>query len=111
MYRVKVLEIDTSDGTVGGIEVDGIYAMKDGFVDPLTPQDVAAMASYIQQHRKTDKPFNLAVGANTSGDTNQDRDRAAALREAGANWWLDGTLTPFEDLQALRTRLHAGPPL
>ena len=90
---------------------DGIYAMKDGFVDPLTPQDVAAMASYIQQHRATDKPFNLAVGANTSGDTSQDRDRAAALREAGANWWLDGTLTPFEDLQALRTRLHAGPPL
>ena len=68
------------------------------------------MASYIQQHREHDKPFNLAVGANTTSDKTQDRARAAALREAGANWWVDGTLTPLEDLQALRTRLHAGPP-
>ncbi len=90
---------------------DGVYAMKDGFVDPLTPQDVAAMASYIQQHRKTDKPFNLAVGANTSNDQPRDKDRAAALQDAGANWWLDGTVTPFEDLDALRKRLQAGPPV
>jgi len=91
---------------------DGVYAMKVGFVDALTPQDVAAMSSYVQQHREGGtKPFNLAVGANTTGDNARDRERALALEEAGANWWLDGTLTPFEDLDALRTRLRAGPPL
>lgn len=89
---------------------DGIYAMKVGFADPLTPQDVAAMAAYIQQHREANKLFNLAVGATTTGDRARDRARAMALEEAGANWWLDGTLTSFEDLQALRVRLHAGPP-
>jgi alkanesulfonate monooxygenase SsuD/methylene tetrahydromethanopterin reductase-like flavin-dependent oxidoreductase (luciferase family) len=90
---------------------DGMYAMKVGFVDPLTPQDVAAISSYIQQHREGNRPFSLAVGANTTNDKAQDRARAAALSEAGANWWLDGTLTTLEDLQALRSRLHAGPPV
>jgi len=90
---------------------DGMYAVKAGFVDPLTPQDVAAMSRYIKAYRDDDRPFNLAVGANTTNDKAHDSDRAAALREAGANWWLDGTLTTFEDLNSLRSRLHAGPPV
>ncbi len=84
--------------------------MKDGFVDPLTPQDVAAISSYIQEHRESDKPFNLSVGANTTNDKEQDEDRASALEEAGANWWVDGTLPAVEDLETLRKRIQAGPP-
>jgi alkanesulfonate monooxygenase SsuD/methylene tetrahydromethanopterin reductase-like flavin-dependent oxidoreductase (luciferase family) len=89
---------------------DGIYAVKSGFVDLLTPQDVAAMSSYIRQHRENSKPFNLSVGAMTSEDKGRDRDLSMALEEAGANWWMDGTYTPLEDLESLRLRLHAGPP-
>jgi len=90
---------------------DGMYAMKVGFTEPLTPQDVAAMSSYIKAYRDDDRTFNLAVGANTTNDKARDRARAAALREPGANWWLDGTLTTFEDLKSLRSRLNAGPPV
>jgi hypothetical protein len=76
----------------------------------LLPEQVAEMAAYIGSERQSDAPFNLAVGANTSGNPEKDRERARALEQAGANWWLDGTLTPFEDLDALTARLRAGPP-
>ena len=89
---------------------DGVFAVKVGFIEPLQPEDVVEIAAYIQSQRSAGTPFNLAVGANTTGNPDEDRERATALEQAGANWWLDGTVTQFEPLDALRARLRAGPP-
>ncbi len=89
---------------------DGAFAMKVGFLDPLGPKQVAEIAAYIASERQSGDPFNLAVGANTSGNLEKDRERATALEKAGANWWMDGTLTQFEKLDALTARVRAGPP-
>jgi hypothetical protein len=89
---------------------DGVFAVKAGFIEPLTPADVQDIHRYIGQHRKIEDPFNLAVGANTTGDMKSDRARATALEEAGANWWLDGTSTAMENLDQLKARIERGPP-
>lgn len=89
---------------------DGVFAVKAGFIEPLTPADVQDIHRYIGQHRKIENPFNLAVGANTTGDMKSDRARATALEEAGANWWLDGTSTAMENLDQLKARIERGPP-
>jgi len=89
---------------------DGVAAMKAGWVDPFTAADVAAMCDYIGQHRSSQRDFNLAVTENTTADPQRDQARAAELMEAGANWWLDGTMTKTESLEQVRARIRRGPP-
>jgi alkanesulfonate monooxygenase SsuD/methylene tetrahydromethanopterin reductase-like flavin-dependent oxidoreductase (luciferase family) len=89
---------------------DGVFAVKAGFVEPLTAAEVGEIAGYVRRHREDAAPFNLAVGANTTGDAARDAERVGVLEAAGANWWLDGTSTRWESLEALERRVRAGPP-
>ena len=89
---------------------DGVYAVRVGWVEPLGPDDIAAIRSHVAQHRSTDAPFELAVSGRTSADVDTDRRRADELGAAGATTWIDGTVPRFESLDEARTRIRRGPP-
>jgi alkanesulfonate monooxygenase SsuD/methylene tetrahydromethanopterin reductase-like flavin-dependent oxidoreductase (luciferase family) len=89
---------------------DGVYAARAGFVEPLSERDVAAICSYVSEHRTSDAPFELGVSGQASGDADADRRRVEALRAAGATVWIDGTVPRFESLDDARKRIRRGPP-
>ena len=89
---------------------DGAYAVRAGFVDPLSVDDVAAMASHVREHRTTDAPFELTVGGRASEDRDADRRRAKEFEAAGATMWMEGTVPRFESLDHARERIRRGPP-
>lgn len=89
---------------------DGVYAVRAGFVEPLGPDDVAAIRSHVSDHRRTDAPFELAVAGRASADKDADRRRAEGLAAAGATMWIDGTVPRFESLDNARKRIRRGPP-
>jgi alkanesulfonate monooxygenase SsuD/methylene tetrahydromethanopterin reductase-like flavin-dependent oxidoreductase (luciferase family) len=89
---------------------DGVYAVRAGFVDPLSVDDVAAMSSHVWEHRTTDSPFELTVGGRPSADRDADRRRAEEFEAAGATMWMEGTVPRFESLDHARQRIRRGPP-
>jgi alkanesulfonate monooxygenase SsuD/methylene tetrahydromethanopterin reductase-like flavin-dependent oxidoreductase (luciferase family) len=89
---------------------DGVYAVRVGWVEPLGPDDVAAIHSHVSEHRTSGAPFELGVAGRASGDEDADRRRAARLEAAGATIWIDGTIPRFESLDDARKRIRRGPP-
>lgn len=89
---------------------DGVYAVRVGWVDPLGPDDVAAIRSFVSDRRTTDAPFELAVTGGGSADEDANRRRAEGLEAAGATMWVDGTVPRFESLDDARRRIRRGPP-
>ena len=71
-----------------------------------TPEQVAEQLAYIQQHRSTLGPFEVALtGCSQPGEGGLIRDYAAA----GVTWWLEslhGFRGSFDELKA---RVMAGP--
>jgi alkanesulfonate monooxygenase SsuD/methylene tetrahydromethanopterin reductase-like flavin-dependent oxidoreductase (luciferase family) len=89
---------------------DGVYAVRVGWVDPLGPDDVAAIRSFVSDRRTTDAAFELAVAGGGSADEDANRRRAEGLEAAGATMWVDGTIPRFESLDDARSRIRRGPP-
>jgi alkanesulfonate monooxygenase SsuD/methylene tetrahydromethanopterin reductase-like flavin-dependent oxidoreductase (luciferase family) len=91
---------------------DGILPAKinaAGEFEPLQPQDVAELKSFIQAHRDSPAPFDIVVEGNTSGfEPAKIQDTLAPWAEAGATWWIEGLWTaPRENIEA---RIRQGPP-
>ena len=90
---------------------DGIYIMTVNQVtnEYLTPGEIREIVAYINAHRETTDPFDIAV----SGETPADKQQGAAIvrphEEAGATWWIE-----IEDsrgsFEAYRERIRQGPP-
>lgn len=89
---------------------DGVMALSKDFANPLSPNDVQDIKGYIAEHRESEKPFNLAIGLNGSGDASADADRALAYAEAGADWWQEGVIPTAQTLDEFRSIVRTGPP-
>ena len=72
----------------------------------LTPEDLATVVAYVRQHRDSDTPFDVALGAIIPPDPAQARDIINAYAAAGATWLIDSPPNP----DALSARLRAGVP-
>jgi alkanesulfonate monooxygenase SsuD/methylene tetrahydromethanopterin reductase-like flavin-dependent oxidoreductase (luciferase family) len=89
---------------------DGVMAVNQDFVTPLTITEVKDISQYVAINRDGTKPFNLSVALSTSGDMQADIQRALAYEDAGANWWQDSAYPPSETFKALQARVRRGPP-
>ncbi len=89
---------------------DGVFPLKVGFpAEQLTPGDVRDMLAYIKRHRRTDTAFDVVLGGITP-DATQGTAIVAPYAEAGVTWWLEA-LDPWRGpLDAMRQRIHQGPP-
>lgn len=77
----------------------------------LIPDDLRAIAAYVDEHRTLRTPFDIVCEGRTPGD---DRERAAALvrpwQEAGATWWTEEMWEEPNSLDAVTARIRQGPP-
>ena len=79
----------------------------DGKPRKATPEDVAAMRSFVADHHQDPGNFDIVVEGETPGDEPE------ALAEAGATWWLEvrwAGKASDEHLGRFRERVEQGPP-
>ena len=99
------------------LRYDGVIPTKmndDGSFGEMTPADLSAMKTFIDEHRSLTTPFDIVMEGETPGD---DQEKAAAivrpLAEAGLTWWLEavwGSPEKYGGLEGMRTRIKQGPP-
>jgi alkanesulfonate monooxygenase SsuD/methylene tetrahydromethanopterin reductase-like flavin-dependent oxidoreductase (luciferase family) len=77
----------------------------------IKPADIRAIKAFIEAHRSSTAPFDLAAGGHShADDPAKARAHVEPHREAGATWWIEFVLPgPGEEEQAL-TRIKQGPP-
>ena len=80
----------------------------DGYIKPA---DIRTIKTFIEGHRSSAAPFDIAAGGNSPGDDlAKARAHVEPYSEAGATWWIEFVLPdPGEAEQAL-TRIKQGPP-
>ena len=105
---------------------DGVFPLGHnlGFTDMLSPEDIAAMLSFVQEQRAqvgapglSNTPFDVVhAGISSGSDPEGDRALAQAYAQVGVTWWLEhlvpdrwGSWTDWP-LEAMRQRIHQGPP-
>lgn len=80
---------------------DGVIPIDPGLQE-LTPDTFAEIIAYTRGHRTSDTPFDVSVGALSTGP--KDNARARAYAAAGVTWW-------HESINAERVeRIAKGPP-
>jgi alkanesulfonate monooxygenase SsuD/methylene tetrahydromethanopterin reductase-like flavin-dependent oxidoreductase (luciferase family) len=76
----------------------------------LTPADVRAMKTYVDERRAATTPFDIVVEGVTPGE---DRKKATAIvrkwADAGATWWIEA-MWSAPGLDSVRRRIEQGPP-
>jgi|SRR5580704_945252 alkanesulfonate monooxygenase SsuD/methylene tetrahydromethanopterin reductase-like flavin-dependent oxidoreductase (luciferase family) len=91
---------------------DGAIMQKYGATpgDKAKPEDVRALAEFARSRRTKKSPFDIVVGGSSTGkNRNRGRDEAAALREAGATWWLE-SFWSAKDIKSIVRWIRQGPP-
>jgi Luciferase-like monooxygenase len=99
------------------LRYDGVLPMKmndDGSFAEMTPADIQAMKTFIDEQRSQTSPFDIVMEGETPGD---DHEKAAAiirpLAQAGVTWWLEAVWASPQTrggLEGMRTRIKQGPP-
>jgi alkanesulfonate monooxygenase SsuD/methylene tetrahydromethanopterin reductase-like flavin-dependent oxidoreductase (luciferase family) len=91
---------------------DGVCPLKHSS-QLMQPEDIREMVTYIRQFRTNDEPFAVLAYGNTSGTERQkDVDKIMPFVEAGATWWQESFAgSDSAELEAVRTRIHQGPPV
>lgn len=75
------------------LKCDGLIVEKQGpggEPEEPTPDDVRAVRDFVAEGRPDGAPFDIVVAGKTDvSDPERARERVAALREAGATWWIE----------------------
>jgi alkanesulfonate monooxygenase SsuD/methylene tetrahydromethanopterin reductase-like flavin-dependent oxidoreductase (luciferase family) len=96
------------------LRYDGLLPAKlgaDGSFADVTPDDLRAMKTYIDERRKATTPFDIVYEGRTPGD-----DPAGAAEivrpyaEAGATWWMEAMWEAPNTPSDVRKRIQQGPP-
>ncbi len=94
---------------------DGIIAvdMSRGQVaeEVISPEAVANIKAWMDEHRITTTPFDIIVEGVTKGsDLVETRSRLQPLTSAGATWWIESRWDDDESSESLLNRIRQGPP-
>jgi len=94
------------------LKCDGVIVEKQplhGQEQSITPSDIAAIHTYIQDNRTATIPFDIIVVGKTAGwQPTQIEDTLSALAEAGATWWVEGLWD--EPIEQVRQQIDNKPP-
>ena len=96
------------------VRYDGLLPDKigaSGVREDVTPDDLRAMKTYIEERRTATTPFDIVYEGRTPGD---DLAKAAEIvrlyAEAGATWWMEAMWTEPNTPADVRKRIQQGPP-
>jgi probable F420-dependent oxidoreductase len=84
---------------VGGVNMEGEMIK--------SPEQMAEKISYIQQHRESTEPLDVALTGISSPD---DRKLTEDYAAVGVTWWLESLSGLRGSFDALLARVEAGPP-
>ena len=94
------------------LKCDGLLPEKrgpDGTPADVTPEDVRAMAAFVNANRTLTTPFDIVMQGKTDGaDRARQQDQLSPWQEAGATWWVEGLWGEPEE--AVVARIRQGPP-
>lgn len=93
---------------------DGVFpeSVDVGWEQTMPIEDVRAALEYIRAHRVVEGPFDLVIGADTTGvDRERDRAHLAPYIDAGLTWWVENLRPTRGMLDEMRARLLLGPPV
>ncbi|WP_321575410.1 LLM class flavin-dependent oxidoreductase [Oerskovia douganii] len=81
-------------------------------LDPLSPEDVREVATWVAEHRDPAAgPFELVVQRDFPTDLDAAAQDARALEAAGATWWLEAGWDPTKvTAESQLARIRQGPP-
>ena len=96
------------------LRYDGLLPAKldaNGSFADVTPDDLRAMKTYIEERRTATTPFDIVYEGRTPGD---DLAQAAEIvrpfAEAGATWWMEAMWEAPNTPADVRKRIQQGPP-
>lgn len=96
------------------LRYDGLLPAKldaNGSFADVTPDDLRAMKTYIEERRTATTPFDIVYEGRTPGD---DLAQAAGIvrpfAEAGATWWMEAMWEAPNTPADVRKRIQQGPP-
>jgi alkanesulfonate monooxygenase SsuD/methylene tetrahydromethanopterin reductase-like flavin-dependent oxidoreductase (luciferase family) len=94
------------DGIIAADRSPGV-----GEFDPVSPETIAAIRAWMQDHRESMADFDIIVEGETSGrDHAANQDRLGPLAEAGATWWIESHWGEGVTADTLLDRIRHGPP-
>jgi len=80
-------------------------------MDPIRPNQLAEIKSFINENRESDIPMDIIVEGRTSEKEPAEAAQIVnSYREAGATWWIEA-LWDEPDLEKVFSRIKMGPPL
>ncbi|MBA2313528.1 MAG: LLM class flavin-dependent oxidoreductase [Actinobacteria bacterium] len=77
----------------------------------MTPEDVAGMKTYIDDHRPANTPYDIVISGWTGDDLPGAPGTIEPFASAGATWWLEATPGSPGWEHEVRARIGAGPPV
>jgi hypothetical protein len=96
------------------LRYDGLLPDKmgtSGAREDVTPDDLRAMKTYVEERRTATTPFDIIYEGRTPGD-NQAKatEIVRPYAEAGATWWIEAMWTAPNAPTDVRKRIQQGPP-
>jgi alkanesulfonate monooxygenase SsuD/methylene tetrahydromethanopterin reductase-like flavin-dependent oxidoreductase (luciferase family) len=78
--------------------------------EAMTPSEVMALRAFVDSHRSTAGPFDIAIGGRARGD-DWERERAQifSLSEAGATWWIEYLPPETGGIEDIQGCIERGP--
>jgi alkanesulfonate monooxygenase SsuD/methylene tetrahydromethanopterin reductase-like flavin-dependent oxidoreductase (luciferase family) len=99
------------------LQWDGILPTKmleNGSFADMTPADIQALKTFIEQHRPGGTPFDIVMEGETPGDDPvAATDLLQPLAQAGVTWWVEAVWATPETkggVEGMRKRIQQGPP-
>ncbi|MEG3616763.1 LLM class flavin-dependent oxidoreductase [Isoptericola haloaureus] len=94
---------------------DGVVPQLRGTAEVPGPDDVEGLVAWIEAERSRQddagRPFDVVVQGRLPDDGAAAAELVAALREAGATWWVESRWDPAEATpESLLARVRQGPP-
>ncbi len=77
---------------------------------PPTPDRIAEVASYVNEHRTTDGPYDLTTVGTVFGSGGENAVDLQGMAAAGATWWREQWVPGTMDHDAWLERVREGPP-
>jgi alkanesulfonate monooxygenase SsuD/methylene tetrahydromethanopterin reductase-like flavin-dependent oxidoreductase (luciferase family) len=87
---------------------DGVFPL--GKEQDLLPEDIRAMRAYIDEHRESSEPYDVAVNGRVfAPDFTEEPVRARDHADAGVTWWVDAYWGNVP-MERVRRGIRQGPP-
>jgi alkanesulfonate monooxygenase SsuD/methylene tetrahydromethanopterin reductase-like flavin-dependent oxidoreductase (luciferase family) len=88
------------------LRYDGVIAQ---VIDPVIVRDIAEFVARERPAGDGDRPFEIIAQGRAPLDPGNRTRTVEGFAEAGATWWIDADWEA-KDVEAVRTRIKAGPP-